>query len=552
MNRAIAPQKQTRLQWHIGYYCLAAFNVFAVVTSVYLGNRITTIYQSSVAINQQWAQRRNHISELGPLASKVNAPGNNVFESRNVVAESQRMRTALTLFSHQINTIQAELYRNVHPDVSAPILAELQLANRRMTEMVNEADLIFAYFQQNQPSLAGERMAIMDQKFASLTEALHNLEAKVSQVKLQLLEQQAGMAKLMQKLEYVVAILVLTLVSGVIIYGHKIAKQTRSQEAAIQHYIQELQQTQTQLIQTEKMSSLGHLVAGIAHEINNPVSFIHGNLSYADGYMQDLLELIYRYQVEHPNPSPSLNRKIETIDLDFLRDDLPKLFTSMRVGTERIRDIVRSLRNFSHIDEAEIKRVDIHEGIDSTLMILQHRLKSTSERPEILVLKNYGYLPTVECYPGLLNQVFMNLLTNAIDALDTVAFSTFNPGSETPSNNLSKSQFAPCIHICTKKLKGDRVSIQITDNGSGIPEAVRAKLFDPFFTTKPVGKGTGLGLSVSYQIVVEQHGGQLRYQPKSSQGAEFVIEIPIHQPSHKPSGISHQITPLHQPKAASI
>jgi len=253
MNKVITFKPQQNYpKWYIGYYCLAAFSLVAVIANLYFSNRITSLYQGTIVVNQQWADRRNHISELGALASRVNAPGNDVFESRNVVAESQRMRVALTLFTNQMKTIQAEVYRNVHPDLSTPILAELRVVNRCMTEMVNEADLIFSYFQRNLPNLAGERMAIMDQKFAGLTEALHNLETKVSRTNTQLLEQQAEMAMLVQKLGYIVAILVLLIVSGAVLYGRKIAQQVRSQEADIQRYIQELHRTQAQLIQTEK------------------------------------------------------------------------------------------------------------------------------------------------------------------------------------------------------------------------------------------------------------------------------------------------------------
>ncbi len=538
MNKAIAFKPQQNYpKWYIGYYCLAAFSLVAVIANLYFSNRITSLYQGTIAVNQQWADRRNHISELGALASRVNALGNDVFESRNVAAESQRMRVALTLFTNQMKTIQAEVYRNVHPDLSTPILAELRVVNRRMTEMVNEADLIFSYFQRNLPNLAGERMAIMDQKFASLTEALHNLETKVSLTNTQLLEQQAEMAMLLQKLGYIVAILVLLIVSGAVLYGRKIAQQVRSQEADIQRYIQELHRTQAQLIQTEKMSSLGQLVAGIAHEINNPVNFVQGNLNHALYYMQSLLELIYHYQIECPSPSASLQQKIEDIDLTFLRDDLPKLLNSMKIGTERIRGIVQSLRQFSHMDEAEMKAVDIHQGIDSALMLLQHRLQENTRRPKIIILKDYAQLPLVECYPSSLNQVFMNLLTNAVDAIED-----------------GVDRHTPAIMIRTRRSAGDRVSISIADNGPGIPDAVRAKLFDPFFTTKPVGKGTGLGLSISYQIVVEQHGGTLECQPRRDRGAEFVVEIPVRQQvcNLMASSLLSATRLAYQPKAASI
>ncbi len=284
--------------------------------------------------------------------------------------------------------------------------------------------------------------------------------------------------------------------------------------------LQELQQTQSQLIQTEKMSSLGQMVAGVAHEINNPVSFIYGNLTHAHNYTQDLLALVHLYQQHYPNPVPEIEEQIAAIDLDFLIEDLPKMLDSMNVGAERIRQIVLSLRNFSRLDEAEMKRVDIHEGIDSTLLILQNRLKAHGKHPGIELVKEYGVLPSVECYAGQLNQVFMNILSNAIDALDS-----YNQQRQLDENRVHPST----ITIRTLELNPDHIAVGIADNGPGITQEVRARIFDPFFTTKPVGKGTGLGLSISYQIVVEKHGGSLLCKSEPGQGTEFWIEIPVRQ-----------------------
>lgn len=275
--------------------------------------------------------------------------------------------------------------------------------------------------------------------------------------------------------------------------------------------VAQLQQAQLQLVQSEKMSSIGQMVAGVAHEINNPVCFIHGNLKHLQRYIEDLLDLIAHYQAEHSAPSRALQAEIKAIDLDFLIEDLPKTLTSMKVGTDRIREIVLSLRNFSRLDQADFKSADLHEGIDSTLLILGHRLKGTDSYPRIKIIQTYGDLPPVDCYPGQLNQVFMNIVVNSIDALEKASVS------------------APTIAICTQQIDANRVQIRIADNGPGIPISIQDKLFDPFFTTKEIGKGTGLGLSISYQIITERHGGTLVVQSAPGQGTEFVIEIPIQQ-----------------------
>jgi len=288
----------------------------------------------------------------------------------------------------------------------------------------------------------------------------------------------------------------------------------------LEQTLQELRHAQTQLVQSEKMSSLGQLVAGVAHEINNPVNFIHGNLHHATQYTQDLLGLLRLYQEHDPAPTAAIQTVTEDIDLEFLREDLPKLLVSMQVGADRIREIVQSLRSFSRLDEAEVKDVDIHEGIDSTLMILHNRLKSKPDYPAIQVVKNYGDLPKIECYAGQLNQVFMNILSNAIDVLDE------QNQQRSPAEVIDRPSL---ITIQTSVVGRDSVTIQIADNGPGISEAVQNRLFDPFFTTKAVGKGTGMGMSISHQIVTERHKGTLTCDSSPRQGAAFVIEIPIRQ-----------------------
>jgi signal transduction histidine kinase len=269
--------------------------------------------------------------------------------------------------------------------------------------------------------------------------------------------------------------------------------------------LQDLKETQTQLIQTEKMSSLGQMVAGIAHEINNPVNFIYGNIECANNYIQDLLNLLNLYQQHYPDPQSAIEEKIEEIDLDYLCEDVSKVLSSMKIGAQRIREIVLSLRNFSRLDEADIKKVDIHEGIENTLLILNHRLKQGVE-----IIKAYGNLPLIECYPAQLNQVFMNIISNAIDAL-----------LDDKSDETSKE-----IKIATSRVNDSYIKVSISDNGPGISPEIKAKLFDPFFTTKPVGKGTGLGLSICYKIV-EKHHGKIEIFSEIGRGTEFVISLPI-------------------------
>ncbi|NEP01990.1 MAG: response regulator [Symploca sp. SIO2E9] len=306
----------------------------------------------------------------------------------------------------------------------------------------------------------------------------------------------------------------------------------RDRATQLELTLSELKRTQARLIQTEKMSSLGQMVAGVAHEINNPVSFIYGNLIPASEYASDLIRLIETYQQTYPNPTPEIKDLIEEIDLDFLMEDWQKLMNSMQVGAERIHEIVLSLRNFSRLNQLEKEYIDIHDGLDKTLLILNHRLRAVGDRSKIEVIKNYGELPPVNCYNSQLNQVFMNLLNNAIDALSE----SNDNDSNSRSNNQRESITSKIwIHtekiseqLLTEKLKTEeKVVIRIIDNGPGMNEQVQKQIFDPFFTTKPVGRGTGLGLAISYQIIVEKHGGHLSCVSAPGQGTEFIVEIPI-------------------------
>ncbi|EGK84855.1 HAMP domain-containing protein [Microcoleus vaginatus PCC 9802] len=299
---------------------------------------------------------------------------------------------------------------------------------------------------------------------------------------------------------------------------HRVEERTAQLKAAkdeVETALRELQLAQTQLIQSEKMSSLGLLVAGVAHEINNPVNFIYGNLRHADEYTQELLKLVQAYQTHYPEPPAAIAQQLEAMDVDFMVNDLSKLIESMKEGARRIREIVLALRTFSRLDEAGVKSINIHDGIDSTLVILGNRLKPKLNHPKIEILRNYGSLPLVECYPGPLNQVFMNILSNAIDAIEIA----IEHGQ----------QITPTISIHTGLIDESRAQIRIRDNGNGIPEAIKQQIFDPFFTTKPVGSGTGMGLAISYQIITDRHHGTLSCSSHSGEGTEFVIQIPLQQ-----------------------
>ncbi|MEH2388858.1 MAG: GAF domain-containing protein [Nostoc sp.] len=301
---------------------------------------------------------------------------------------------------------------------------------------------------------------------------------------------------------------------GVGLQQAELLEQTQRQKEEITQTLKELQHTQSQLIQSEKMAGLGQLVAGVAHEINNPISFIYGNITYVNEHTENLFKLLKLYQKEYPKATGEIQKQAAAVDLDFISDDLPKILASIKMGANRISQLVLSLRIFSRLDEAGIKAIDLHEGIDSTLLILQHRLQSQSNSFAIEVVKQYGELPPVVCYAAQMNQVFMNILNNAIDALENSATS-------------GKIIDNPKIWIRTEVIEGDTILIWIADNGCGIPEMTRSRIFEPFFTTKQPGQGTGLGLSISYQIIVEKHGGNIKCVSEPGNGCEFWIEIPM-------------------------
>ncbi|HLO85178.1 MAG TPA: response regulator [Nostocaceae cyanobacterium] len=319
----------------------------------------------------------------------------------------------------------------------------------------------------------------------------------------------------------------------------------------LQQALDDLQAVQLERIQSEKMVSLGQLVAGIAHEVNNPISFIYGNLQYANQYVQDLVDLIKLYQKEYPQPTPTIEQTIADLDLYFVVNDLQNLMSAMHRGSNRIREIVHALQNFSRIDESGVKQVDIHEGINSTLIMLEHRLWKTEHRAEIQVIKEFSNLPLIDCFASDINQVFMHLLSNAIDALDGLMMTT--EGTLTHhKNNEHRYYFDhptavplaianPQIRIRTEITAAKTIRIAIADNGTGIDESLQLRIFDPFFTTKPTGQGKGLGLAISYQIVVKKHHGKLTCHSSPGAGAEFIIEIPIYHNNSQQLAVSHQL-----------
>ena len=300
---------------------------------------------------------------------------------------------------------------------------------------------------------------------------------------------------------------------GVGLQQAELLEQTQRQKEELTQTLKELQHTQSQLIQSEKMAGLGQLVAGVSHEINNPISFIYGNITYVTEHAENLFKILHLYQKQYPKATGEIQKQAAALDLDFISDDLPKILTSMKMGADRISQLVLSLRSFSRLDETGMKPVDLHEGIDSTLLILQHRLQSQTNSFAIEVVKQYGELPPLVCYAAQINQVFMNILNNAIDAVENSATS-------------GKIIDNPKILIRTEVIEGNTILIWIADNGCGIPENMRSRIFEPFFTTKQPGQGTGLGLSISYQIIVEKHGGNIKCVSEPGNGSEFYIQIP--------------------------
>ncbi|MEG4531162.1 ATP-binding protein [Microcoleus sp. D2_18a_D3] len=406
---------------------------------------------------------------------------------------------AITAF---ISFATAILLVDLMPQALAlPSPAQLESANRLLEAEIVERQLAEAALKK-----AKEELEIrVEERTAELKSQTQQLELANRLLASEIVERQlaeAALQKAKEELE---------------IRVEERTAELKSQTQQLEQALSELKQAQSKLIHSEKMSSLGQLVAGVAHEINNPINFIYANVTHAREYADSLLDLVNIYQEQYPNPLPTLKEKLQSVDLDFIIYDLPKILISMKNGAERILGIVKSLRIFSRHDEAEMKLADVHEGIDSTLMILQSRLNAKPGLGKIQIIKEYGNLPQIECYPGQLNQVFMNILANAIDALE----------EDSHSQSIAANETNPrLIKISTKLSDSEVVEIRISNNGPEIPESVRNQLFNPFFTTKPVGKGTGLGLSIGYQIITVRHKGELHCISAPGKGAEFIIKIP--------------------------
>ncbi|MDJ0555150.1 MAG: AAA family ATPase [Microcoleaceae cyanobacterium MO_207.B10] len=446
---------------------------------------------------------------------------------RPQVPVSSTQELPQTLINYVLRTQKFQVFDDATTEttwVNDPYLKRQQPKSILCTPIINQGQLIGIIYLENNlttGAFTSERLQLLEMITTQAAISLENaflyetLEQKVERRTQQLNEKNQTLAQTLEELNEKNQTLAQTLEQ--LNEKNQTLAQTleelNEKNQTLAQTLEELKRTQTQLIQTEKMSSLGQLVAGVAHEINNPVNFIYGNINYTQEYAQDLLNVIQVYQENYPKPVDEVTDIIEEVELDFLVEDLPKLLTSMKVGADRIKEIVESLRNFSRLDESEVKNVDIHEGIDSTLMILQNNLKAKPNELGIEVVKNYADLPQVKCYPGELNQVFMNIIGNAIDALETM--------------RKSSSNSTPQISINTEIEAKNQVIIKIADNGMGMSETVQKRIFDPFYTTKEVGKGTGLGLAISYQVIVERHGGNLECISIPQKGTEFIIKIPL-------------------------
>lgn len=572
-----------RPKWQYLYYALAAFDLFAISTSLYLNHEIANIYGASVQVNQAWSLRLKEYSELGKLAGLVNAPGNDVFDSHQVAVESKRLQTSLSQFQKRLNAARQELKTNVDGTQAAPILADLDAVDTAMAAMIAEANLIFSYFQKQQPEMAGRRMATMDRKYGQVNIALADLRLNVSRTQQQILEQQKKDAEDLKKYEYGITVAIVLMIAGVTLYGHKLAQQVASDTKAREQAIADLQQTETrltertqeleqtlselraaqnQLVESEKMAALGHLVAGIAHEINTPLGAIGasiGNITTAlDQSLQSLPALIHQLtppqlsaffelvqiaQNSQPLTSSREERQLRKKLQEYLETEgiensttfatflsqmgispplamampilkmpdgvsiLERVFDfaiahnnsrNIQLAVDRASKIVFALKSYAHQDpNSQCIQAAVVDGLETVLVLYQNQIKRGID-----VLKNYQPVPMIFCYPDELTQVWSNLISNAIQAM----------------NYHGKLE----ISVCQQQ---QHVVVQITDEGTGIPTEIQSRIFDPFFTTKAAGEGSGLGLNIVYKIV-KKHQGKIELNSEPGH-TMFQVWLPI-------------------------
>ncbi|MEL6355074.1 MAG: ATP-binding protein [Cyanobacteria bacterium J06627_28] len=565
-SRALARRRRrfgkltVRLKITLGYIIAVGIPAIGALTGLAIGNQhqsqalqtLTTAYQEQHQLNNlQTTILQNRLAkELGPFVEDPIAFEQAVDQFLVRLDEIQRLSTELEVAkTRSVISFRPQLrsYQQTLSNFSQAIASLLEntssgqaASDRREQELLALAKgEEFAEFIQFSEYVT-VTMAAIDQEILAAQDGLRQAERFRMQIILgslviavvaaNLLALLTGLA-IARPLEKLTDIALQvtrdanTQVSAAIVSNDEIGTLADALNRLIQWvntYTKDLKQAQLRLIQSEKMSSMGQLVAGIAHEINNPVNFIHANIKPINRYTQDLLDIIQAYQTHYPHPPGPLQEMVDDADVEFLQEDLPKLLDSMRVGSTRIREIVLSLRNFSRLDEAARKAVDLHEGIDNTLLVLKHRLEQSSECTAIELVKSYGELPLVTCYPGQLNQAVMNILGNAIDALEMAA----KQSALTDEKNRLQRSHPYKIWITTERVGDDRIRIAIADNGIGMSEEVRSLIFDPFFTTKPIGSGTGLGLSISYQIITELHQGSLECESSLQKGTTFLITIP--------------------------